>query len=576
VLYPKNRTVWTLLDTVQHAIWNSHSYVIVRRPEPARAWMWGPGTRAVDTPAVVAWSMIDGEAGTPITKWDGRRESLGWVEYDVTALPYRLRQGRVGIIGVGGGRDVLTAIEAGNADITGIEINKTFVDLLTGPYRAFAGIADHPGVRLVHDEARAYLTRTPERFDVLQMSLIDTWAATGAGAFTLTENGLYTREGWRVFLRTLAPGGVFSVSRWFAPGAISETTRLLSLGVASLLDAGARDPSRHLILASAGSVATLIISPDPLTSQDETTVKAAAERYGLDLQITPWAPPADARLGRVVHAATIGDVTRAVDDPNFDFSPPTDARPFFFNVLKLRAALRRTPEPPAGIIGGNLAATSTLLALFGITAGLVLAIIAGPLAVAGRPDTPAAVFGWGLSYFAAIGGGFMLIQIAFLQRFSVYLGHPTYTFSIILFLMILSAGAGSLWSERLALERRRTPQMIVVAIAGVVLLESGLLQPVMDATIGWNLAGRTAMVAAFVAPLACGLGLCFPIGIRLIGRHSQDVTAWMWGVNGAFGVLASIVAVMVSLWWGIGANLLLAAALYGLLAVPIGRLVPSR
>jgi hypothetical protein len=123
VLYPKNRSVWPLLDTVQHAIWNSHSYVIVRQPEPSRAWMWGPGRHAVETPAVVAWSMIDGEAGTPITKWDGNRAALEWVEYDVTALPYRLRHGRVGIVGVGGGRDVLTAIEAGNPEITGIEIN---------------------------------------------------------------------------------------------------------------------------------------------------------------------------------------------------------------------------------------------------------------------------------------------------------------------------------------------------------------------------------------------------------------------------------------------------------------------
>ncbi len=575
VLYPKNRSVWPLLDTVQYAIWNSHSYVIVRRPESSTAWMWGPGTHAVDTPAVVAWSMIDGEAGTPITKWDGNRASLGWVESDVTALPYRLRHGRVGIIGVGGGRDVLTAIEAGNSAITGIEINRTFVDLLTGPYRTFAGIADRPGVRLVHDEARAYLTRTRERFDVLQMSLIDTWAATGAGAFTLTENGLYTREGWRVFLRTLAPGGVFSVSRWYAPGAVSETTRLLSLGVASLLDSSVDDPSAHIVLASAGNVATLLLSPAPFSSADRAAVEDAAGRYGFEILVSPWTRAADARLGLVVRATTIQEVNRAVQDSNFDFSPPTDARPFFFNMLKLGAALRQVTVPAAGIIAGNLAATSTLQALLGIATLLVLAIIVCPLALVGWPDIPAAVFGWSLAYFAAIGGGFMLIQIAFLQRFSVYLGHPTYTFSVILFLMILSAGAGSLLSERVVLARLRL-QVLVLGIAAIVLAEARLLQPAMDGTIDWNLFGRTTIVAVFVVPLACGLGLCFPIGIRLIGRHSQGVTAWMWGVNGAFGVLASIVAVMVSLWWGIGANMLLAAVLYGLLVVPIGRLAITR
>ena len=130
-------------------------------------------------------------------------------------------------------------------------------------------------------------------------------------------------------------------------------------------------------------------------------------------------------------------------------------------------------------------------------------------------------------------------------------------------------------SERLALTPCRSLQILALGIAAVVLVEARLLQPAIDGTIGWNLFGRTATVAAFVVPLACGLGVCFPIGIRLIGRHSQTVTAWMWGVNGAFGVLASIVAVMVSLWWGIDANMLVAAVLYGLLVVPIGRLGQS-
>ena len=132
--------------------------------------------------------------------------------------------------------DVLTAIRFGSPSITGIEVNQAMVGALEGPYRLFSPLVDHPGVRLVHDEARSYLTRAGQRFDVLQMSLIDTWAATGAGAFTLSENGLYTREAWQVFLRSLTPTGVFSVSRWFDPGNASETTRLLALGVAALLE----------------------------------------------------------------------------------------------------------------------------------------------------------------------------------------------------------------------------------------------------------------------------------------------------------------------------------------------------
>ena len=160
----------------------------------------------------------------------------------------------------------------------------------------------------------------------------------------------------------------------------------------------------------------------------------------------------------------------------------------------------------------------------------------------------------------------MLIQIPMLQRFSLYLGHPTYTFSIVLFLMILAAGIGSLLSDRLSLSRG-APIRLPLAIGALILVETLLLQPAIDATMGWQLPGRTLVVAVFLVPLAVALGMCFPIGMRLVGRHSDRITAWMWGVNGATGVIASILAVMGSMWLGINSSLFFAAALYALLAV---------
>ena len=147
--------------------------------------------------------MIDGEAGTAVTEWNGRLESLGWTRYDLTSLVYRVRHGDAAIIGVGGGRDVLSALAGGCRSVTGIEINGAVLDVLTGSHRQFAQIADRPEVRLVHDEARSYLTRAPGQFDVVLMSLVDKLAATGAGSFTLSENVLYTLDGWRVFLGAL-------------------------------------------------------------------------------------------------------------------------------------------------------------------------------------------------------------------------------------------------------------------------------------------------------------------------------------------------------------------------------------
>ena len=158
------------------------------------------------------------------------------------------------------------------------------------------------------------------------------------------------------------------------------------------------------------------------------------------------------------------------------------------------------------------------------------------------------------------------------QRFSVYLGHPTYAFSIILFLMILAAGFGSLWSDRLDVRARPTVFRLPLGLAAAILIELLLLQPVFELTIGWNLPLRSLVVAAFIVPLGILLGCCFPIGLRLAGRHSENVTAWLWGVNGACGVLASILAVMASMWLGISSSLAAAAGLYLLLLIPMRQL----
>jgi hypothetical protein len=456
--------------------------------------------------------------------------------------------------------------------VTGVEINTSFVKALTGQYRAFTGIADHPGVRIVNDEARSYLSRSGDHFDTLQMSLIDTWAATGAGAFTLTENGLYTREGWRVFLHVLAPTGVFSVSRWYEPNAFSETTRLLSLGVASLIDLGVNDPREHMVLATSGHIATLMVSPSPFTAADSAALQAAADRYGFAIRVSPWREADDESFRRIAHATTMPGLMAATAHPDLDFSPPSDSRPFFFNMLKPRAFWHRQSLAVGGVANGNLLATSTLFVLLAVVAVLIAAIVGGPLALMGRPVMPRGTFGAALAYFACIGVGFMCIQIPLLQRLSVYLGHPTYTFSIVLFTMILSAGLGSVWSDRIDVWKSRVLRALPVGIAALILLDAVLMPIVLDGTLAFGLAGRTMVAVAFVAPLACVIGCCFPIGMRLVRGHSESVTAWMWGVNGAAGVLASIVAVMISMWLGIGANLIVAAVLYASLAWPLRRL----
>src|SRR5262249_23196653 len=282
---------------------------------------------------------IDGMASTQLYKFDGHLRELEFLRYDVTNLAYFLPDRRTGaVIGVGGGRDMLAAKLFGVDEVTGVEVNPTFVKFLTddGSYAGYTRLASLPGVRFVVDDARSWFARSTSAFDVIQMSLIDTFAATGAGAYSLSENGLYTEEAWTTFTKHLTDRGVFTVSRWYAPGAINEAGRMVSLGMATLFNMGVAHPADHLYVATAaGRIATLILSRSPLAARDVAALDAAAARYQYDVIAGPGHQPASPVLTAIVGAPDVGALARFTAAQELDMSPPTDERPFFFNQLRL-------------------------------------------------------------------------------------------------------------------------------------------------------------------------------------------------------------------------------------------------
>ena len=571
VFYPKGNPIDYEQDTLE--FWTIHGQIRVFPHIEAGPFFWGPGEGAPVIEGMRGQAMvIDGEAGTALTEWDGDRSNLDWPRFDVTALPYHLRPGgSAAVIGVGGGRDILTALWAGSPRITGIEINEAALRVLREDRRDFVRLDEQHEVEFVHDEARSYLTRAEERHDVIQMSLIDTWAATGAGAFTLSENGLYTVEGWQVFLDHLNPTGLFSVSRWYSPDALSETNRLISLAAMSLLRRGIERPANHIALVSRLSVATLLVSPQPLRSADIDAIERVAEEYGFTILHSPRQQSSEPLIRNVLAAGDERQLLAAAEHEYLDFTPPTDSRPYFFNILKPAVLFNAGGElEDLGIVaGGNLLATYTLMLLCALALGGVLLVIAVPLLIAGRPKIPNRVFLSGLLYFACIGTGFMMVQIPLMQRFSVYLGHPVYAVAVLLFSMILAAGAGSFLSDRIEVRRgSRWTLSIPAVIVSLLLLIYAIAGPLITATISQGLFVRCLIVVVLVSLPALPMGMCFPLGLRLFRTYSSQCLPWMWGMNGAAGVLASVCAVAISMWSGINTSLLVAIACYALLALP--------
>ncbi len=627
--------------------WNSHSFVTVKKAVNDQPLLWGPSPRMPKIRTTSAYLTIDGDAGSELTQLDANLDSMRWLLCDVTSLAYQLQTPRrAAIIGLGGGRDAVTALVAGAEEVVGIEVNSLIIELLRGEHvpalRSFVGLADHPRVRLVHDDARSFLTTSQERFDTIQMSLIDTWAASSAGAYTLTENGLYTVEAWLTFLDRLSDEGLFTVSRWYSREGLDETSRCVSTAAAACLRRGLTPVRQHIVLASSGRVATLIVSKQPFSQQTLAKLHDVCQQHQFELLLAPAEPPALAAglicreprkdptlvpknptLARSAHTLDLNaaeeNPTLVHQDPTLarsahtlelnsaeeslghavagkrhtglellhrlvaceteqqlasvckaellDVSPATDDRPYFFHQLKLSTLFQ--DHRWIGTFGGpsgNLQATATLLAIFVISiAGLVAGVFV-PLRQVGRPrGMPARSFWAAVVYFSAIGLGFMLIEMSFVQKFSVLLGHPTYSLACVIASMILATGVGSLLSGRLPANNVRLFLGYPIVVVTVQLLAWVLLPWAFQATVTASLVTRILTTLAFTVPCGLVMGVCFPLGMALVERFDASATPWMWGINGAASVLGTVAAICVSILWGISCTLMLGIVCYGAL-----------
>src|SRR6516164_1891519 len=414
--------------------WNSYSRIVVEKTSRNYPMMWGGSPKVQYEKIDQRYMNIDGDAGTAMYRFGGQIDEVAFLKNDITNLAYYIRnRGRSAVIGVGGGRDLLAAYVFGFRDATGVELNSIFVDLLIRRFRDFNHLADLPGVKFKVDEARSWFASAGRNrgFDLLQMSMVDTWAATGAGAFSLSENGLYTVEGWRKFLGSLAPTGVFTVSRWYSPKDVDETGRLLSLAKATLLDLGVLDPRRHLLLAAFDNLSTLIVSRAPFSPDDLARLHDVTAQLGFSILVSPDAPEPSEALQQIMAAPDVAALHAPSATFHLALSPPTDDRPFFFNQLRITdpASMLRAMQADSGIIKGNLGATIVLLIIIALSFVLVVLTIVLPALPSVR-RVSRRLIGAGTIYFLLIGFGFMSVEIAVIQRLSLFLGHPVYGLAV--------------------------------------------------------------------------------------------------------------------------------------------------
>ncbi len=535
------------------------------------------GTRHIPPEQLAVFTDADGMSA--ITRFDGDPASVAYLGDMTAALPFALlEQPAVLVLGAGTGSDVLMALYHGASRVDAVELNPQMTALVAQTYAGFAGhIYDDPRVTVVTTEARGFVARHAGRYDLVQIGLLDSFGASGAGVQALNESYLYTVEALGEYLQHLAPGGVLAITRWIKLPP-RDSIKLMATAIEALRRAGVSDPGRRLVMIRSWNTSTLLVKNGEFTAGEIDRIRAFAESRSFDTAWFPGMQAGDAnRYNRLqepwVYQAAVAllgdDAGEFTARYKFDIEPATDNRPYFFHFFRWRTlpeVLALRTAGGAGLIEwGYLVLVATLLQAAAL--GLVLILL--PLALARHAWPAGAGRNFGV-YFLLLGLAFLFVEMAFIQKFILFLSNPLYSVAVVLSGFLLFAGLGSAASERLA---RRLPRPgvspVTVAVAAIAVLALAyvvVLPAIFSRFMGLPDAARIALSLLLIAPLAFFMGMPFPLGLARLAEQAPGFVPWAWGINGFASVVSAVLATLLAIEFGFNAVILLALVFYAIAA----------
>ena len=482
------------------------------------------------------------------------------------AMPYRIRPGaKTLVIGSGGGWDVSRALASGSKDVTAVEINPIIATTIMR--EKFPSLSNRlyarPDVHVTVEDGRSFVRRSREKFQVIQATLVDTWASTAAGAFALSESSLYTTDAMRDYLLHLTDDGMVAFTRWGLEPP-RESLRLVSLAIAALRDIGETDPARHIVVARDNWVAgwgaqdTVIVARKPLSADDLARARSFMQAAKAQPVYLPDANIANPFTGLLRSS----DPAKFAREYPYDISPVSDNRPFFFYTVQpgdlwtfLTQASRRTADFKIN------QAVPMLFAILTVSVAATVVVLAlPPILLRARLPRQKGVPAF-LLYFLCIGAGYILIEVALIQKFVLFLGQPSYALTVVIFSMLVSSGVGSYASRRLAGEEARLRKVLVlvaVLVAALAVLTSFLL----TAAVGLPIEAKVALTIVMIAPAGFFMGMPFPTGLRRLEEWHRPSVRWAWALNAAASVLGSVAALVCAIYMGLLQTLLAGGLLY--------------
>ncbi len=564
---------------------------VVASPKVPFRYVPGLSLNVPDVPPDQLGIFADGGSMSPLTRFDGERERLSYLDYTTDALAYQFtEQPSVLVLGAGGGAGVLQAIYHQASEIDAVELDANMVRIVQGDYATVTGgIYSRNEVRVHIAEARGFVGSTRRQWDIIQIPLLD---ASGGGLHGLSETYVYTAEAFSEYLDRLRPGGWLGITCWLKLPP-RDTLKLFATAVDALRRAGVGAPGKQLMLIRGLNTATLLVKNGTISDEEIERARTFAKTRSFDLSYHPKIGAGEVNRYNVLETpyfhqgamALIGaDSDGFITRYKFDIRPASDERPYFSNFLKWRhlpELLAAQRSGGAGLLElGSLILAGTLVQAAILSAALILA----PLWVRRRQRAGAGRLWRVAGYFLALGLAFLFIEIAFIQKFVLFLGHPIYAVAVVLTGFLLFAGIGSGLSSPIArridawheAHPQRMPSLsaIQLAVAGIVtvsLVYLLILPAVFSALVVLGDAGKILVSLALIAPLAIFMGMPFPLGLSRVWSAAPALVPWAWGVNGCASVLSALLATLTAMSFGFSVVIAMAAVLYICAAIVFSR-----
>ncbi len=535
-------------------------------------------------------------------------EEEGYVDFLPMSAPYHvLSRPRVLLLRLGGGAGVQTALHNGAGNVWVVESNPDLLHMLREVpfFQGYTGgVLQDPRVHLVRSEVRAFAAATRERFDLVEIGLIDSIGLSQAGGYSVEENYTYTAEAIRDYLKCLAPGGILSITVWDRLSPPRNVPRLLSTVVEALRRRGDPRPENRVFAFNLLlSTATVLVKSGDFTESETVRLRQYCRRMSFAVDYAPGiAADSVPRFQKILRAykalylpapGSSAAEAGAADAPLipgelyrnclvwlfhgrqndlyagyvFDIQPATDDKPYYSGYLKpasLPAFAARAGEIPEewGYI--------LLLATFAQSLLFAVLVVLVPVGARFRELFRARRGTLGvIAYYSCLGLGYMMAEIYLIQKFIFYLGDPVYANSIVITILLISSGLGSLAAG--AVPSRRT--RVLAASLGILALAAFYhfgMPALLGGTLGLPLVLRALISPLLIAPLGFLLGIPFPSGLALLSRSREGLVPWAWGVNGALSVSGAVLTRILSTSMGFTTVLAVMAALY----VAAGALFP--